>query len=57
MSDEPACPSASEQLRREFHAAIDRYSSESDLTVYQIIGVLEIVKLDMVEALERRKTK
>lgn len=44
---------ASDQLRKEIHAVISRYSQESDVTTYQVIGVLEIVKLDLVEMLEK----
>lgn len=47
--------SASDQLRVEIHNVITRMSKESDLTVYQVLGCLEIVKLDIVENLERFK--
>lgn len=44
----------SDQMRKEIHAVIYRYGQESDVTVYQSIGVLEIVKIDLVEMLESR---
>jgi len=55
MSIEPHNPSASNQLRREIREVIRRYGLESDVTVYQAIGVLEIVKLDLVDMLERAR--
>lgn len=39
---------ACDQLRNEMHAVIRRYGYESDLTVYQVMGVMEIVKIDLV---------
>lgn len=53
-SDDQSVP-ASDQLRKQIHDVIRRYGQESELTVYQAVGVLEIVKLDLVEMLERRK--
>lgn len=47
---------ASDQLRHEIHEAIRRYGEESDATVYQAIGVLEIVKLDLVEMLDKAQS-
>lgn len=55
MAEEPHAQVASDQLRRELHAVIRRYGQESDVTVYQAIGVLEIVKLDLVEMLEKSR--
>lgn len=52
-SDNNKTTDASSQLRREIRNVIRRYGEESDVTVYQAIGVLEIVKLDLVEALDR----
>lgn len=46
---------ASDQLRKEMLSLAIRYGEESDITVYQILGVLEIVKLDLVDQLEYRK--
>lgn len=48
---------ASNQLRREIHEVIRRYGQESNVTVYQAIGVLEIVKLDLVDMLQRDHEK
>lgn len=45
----------SDQLRKEIHNVISRYGQESDVTVYQTIGVLEVVKLDLIEMLERSR--
>lgn len=45
---------ASDQLRKQIHDVIRRYGQESDITVYQVMGVLEMVKLDMVDMLERK---
>lgn len=44
---------ASRLLRQEILNTIRRYGQESDVTVYQAIGVLEIVKLDLVEIMEQ----
>lgn len=55
MSDEVPEVPASDQLRKEIHGLIRRYGQESDVTVYQALGVLEIVKLDLVEMLERSR--
>jgi len=44
---------ASDALRREIHSILRRYGQESDITLYQAIGTLEIVKLDLVEMLEK----
>lgn len=55
MAEESYSPVASDQLRRELHDVIRRYGQESDVTVYQAIGVLEIVKLDLVEMLEKAR--
>jgi len=53
--DEPHNPVASSQLRRELHDVIRRYGQESDVTFYQSIGVLEIVKIDLVDMLEKAR--
>ena len=41
---------ASDFLRKEFHDVINRYS---EMTVYQVIGVLETVKMDIWDKLEK----
>lgn len=48
---------ASDQLRAQIHATIGRYAEESDITTYQVVGVLEAVKFDLMEALEKRGRK
>jgi hypothetical protein len=46
---------ASAQLRHEiWNLCINRYGHESDITVWDTIGVLEIVKFDLIEALNQR---
>lgn len=42
----------SNQLRHEIKNVIRRYGVESDVTVYQALGVLEIVKMDLIEYLQ-----
>jgi septum formation topological specificity factor MinE len=42
---------ANSQLRREILALIYRYGQESDVTVYSVLGVLDIVKADIIEKL------
>lgn len=54
-NDETHNPTASDQLRREIHAVIRRYGQESQVTAYQAIGVLEIVKFDIVDMLEQSR--
>lgn len=54
MESDVAIP-ASDQLRKELHDVLRRYGQESDVTVYQCIGVLEIVKLDLVDMLEKSR--
>jgi hypothetical protein len=49
--------SANTQLREEIHKLILRAGKESDITVYQALGVLEIVKFDLIELLERSKKR
>jgi hypothetical protein len=48
---DPACI-ASDQLRQEIHTTIRRYAQESDVTLYQALGVLDVVKIDLVALLE-----
>lgn len=42
---------AATQMKNEIVAVIDRYASESDVTVYECIGALEVVKIELLEAL------
>jgi hypothetical protein len=43
--------SASHQLRKELDAVIDRWAEESDMTACQLVGVLEMIKFDIINAL------
>lgn len=43
--------SASEQLREEINKAITRYGEESDVTVAETLGVLELVKAELIDRL------
>lgn len=49
MSEESQAVKASNQLRLEIDNVIDRYSDEADLTAYQVIGILEVIKADIIE--------
>lgn len=42
-----------DQLRKEILAMVMRYGQESEITVYQTMGVLEMIKLDLIQTLER----
>jgi hypothetical protein len=44
---------AGTQLYHEVWNLIERYSKESDLTVYEAIGALEAVKADMLSQLPK----
>jgi len=44
-----------DQLRRELLDLMRRYGQENDVTVYQAIGVIEIVKLDLMEKLKQAR--
>lgn len=57
MTTEPNGTNASSQIRHAIHEVIRRYGQESDITLYQVIGVLEVVKLDLVDALDRRDSE
>jgi hypothetical protein len=41
----------STQLKNEIHNVISRYGQESDVTVYETIAVLEIIKFELIEHL------
>jgi hypothetical protein len=41
--------SRTEQLRDEIVRMIDRYADESDMTLAETIGTLEIVKMDILK--------
>lgn len=49
MSDEPQSSDGTDQLRVEIKNVLERACKESDLTLCQILGVLEIVKFEVVE--------
>lgn len=42
-----------EQLRTEIRNIVDRYGEESDLTVCEVLGVLELVKAEKIDQLRR----
>lgn len=48
------CVDGSNQIRKELHAVIKRYMDESDVTVYQMLGTLDAVKMDLWDMLERK---
>ena len=46
---------ATVQLRQEiWNLCVNRYGQESDITVWETIGVLEVVKADLMDALNQR---
>lgn len=42
-------PTTGSMLRKELLAVVKRYGQESDVTVYQLIGALEVVKQDVLD--------
>lgn len=44
-------------MRDEIHKIVLRYGQESDVSVFQVIGVLESVKLDLFEMLSSNSEK
>lgn len=48
-------PSRTEQLRNEIRSIINRYGEESDLTVCEVLGVLELIKAEKLEQLRLYK--
>lgn len=40
-----------DQLRKEIWAVIRRYGKESDVSIYTVLGTLEVVKADLIEGL------
>ena len=42
-------PEANTMLKKEMEALIYRYSQESDVTVYSVIGALEVVKQNLMD--------
>lgn len=54
MSDNAKLPPTA-QLRREiWNLCVNRYGQESEITVWETIGVLEVVKADLLDALNQR---
>jgi len=56
QSEEPA-PDGTQQLYVELCRTIQRYGRESDVTVYQMIGVLERLKLDFLLEMNRQQNQ
>lgn len=53
MTENSPNPDAATQLRHEINRIIYRYGQESDVTVYQSIGVIRMVEHDLVAALDK----
>ncbi|NBP55935.1 hypothetical protein EBU71_05260 [bacterium] len=53
MSEENFNCQAGNQLRQILYKDIVRYAHESDMTAYQVIGVLESLKFDLLNAMEK----
>jgi hypothetical protein len=43
---------AADQLRQELFLAIRRWSQESDITLCETLGVLELLKVDLISLLQ-----
>lgn len=52
MSEENFNCQAGNQLRQILYKDIVRYAHESDMTAYQVIGVLESLKYDLLNAMQ-----
>jgi len=48
---------AGNQLRDTLYKDILRYAQESDMTAYQVIGVLESLKFDLLNAMRNVNTE
>lgn len=46
---------ASDELRKELHKLIRSHGEKNDVTIYQAIGVVEIVKFELVGMLARAR--
>lgn len=56
MNDpETPTPDGTSQLYVELCRTIQRYGRESDVTVYQMIGILERIKLDFLNEMDRQQ--
>jgi len=51
MNEENLNCQAGNQLRQILYKDILRYAHESDMTAYQVIGVLESLKFDLLNAM------
>ena len=51
MNEENLNCQAGNQLRQILYKDIVRYAHESDMTAYQVIGVLESLKFDLLNAM------
>jgi hypothetical protein len=51
MSEENFNCQAGNQLRQILYKDIVRYAQESDMTAYQVVGVLESLKYDLLNAM------
>ena len=52
MSEENVNCQAGNQLRQILYKDIVRYAHESDMTAYQVTGVLESLKYDLLNAMQ-----
>lgn len=41
-------PDAGKMVSNEIRAIIKRYADESDITIYEVVGVLESIKMDLL---------
>lgn len=41
-------PDAGKMVSNEIRSIIKRYADESDITIYQVVGVLESIKMDLL---------
>lgn len=55
MSEQSHHSDGTHQLYVELCRTIQRYGRESDITVYQMIGILERIKLDFLNEMERKQ--
>ena len=42
-----------EQLRHELRRTIDRYAAESDITICEVLGILELIKAELIDRLKK----
>jgi hypothetical protein len=46
---EETAPNHTEQLRNELRSVMDRWSKESDLTYCELLGVIELLKAEVLD--------